>query len=728
MIKNNRGQRMGMETVKNWPALVASLATAFIATLVIGLFSLSPLYQNMRNAASDAALRIITPKGMADTDIVVVAIDDASIRNLSEVYRVNWPWPREFYGLVARYLSDAGARTVIFDMLFTEGEVDRVDVSADASERAFAEAIAATGIVVLGSVVEAGNGNGGLPVPGGLSFENSGELPLPEYTGLTSPIASLAEHSASGVVNFLSDRDGTVRRMPLFFRVGDALYPQLAFAAYLTSTGDKVLRYDATRRELVTMQRTFALDREGNHTIFWYGKGGSGGSYRYDSFYDTLRSAVQAMGGETPVIPPEEYNGKYVVVCGTAPGLTDLKSTPFTPMAPYPGGEIQATLLDNYLNGRGLRVLAFDRLVLFSFIVSLIAAVAFASRSFRVAASTTSLLLFLSVAGSYLLFRHSAISADFVFPIATVGLASSGAAIYRMVTEGAARRQIRTVFSRYLHEDVINQIMKDPDKISLDGVECFGTVLFTDLQGFTTFAEDKTPRELIKVLNDYFQVLTDIVLDQGGMLDKYTGDGIMAVFGAPVELKDHARAACEVILAFRREKVNQMIPSDRGNILTRIGISSGPMVVGNLGSQRRMDFTAIGDTVNLSARLEGVNKAYGTTNMLSEHTWEQVKDDYYFRELDRIRVKGKTKPIRVFTLVDRPERVSGRVLAVEEAFEEALAAYRLKQWDDAIHGFEKVLELNPEDNPSIAYIERCQLLKHTPELVDEDGVFTFKTK
>jgi len=716
-----------METVKNWPAMVAAMATACVATLVVGLFSLSPLYQNMRHAAFDAALRMITAEGMADPDIVVVAIDDVSIQNLSEAYHVNWPWPREFYGLVTRYLADAGARTVVFDMLFTEGEVDRVDVDAEASEQAFAQAIADTGIVVLGSVVSR-NGDGRLPDSMGMAFENSEALNLPGYNDMTPPIASLGEHAASGVVNFLSDGDGTVRRMPLFFRVGERLYPQLAFAAYLSATGDKVVRYDSRKGVLVTLKRTFAVDLRGNHTIFWYGKGGSDGVYRYDSFYDTLRSAVQAMGGEVPVIPPEAYCGKSVVVCGTAPGLTDLKTTPFTTLAPYPGGEIQATLLDNYLNGRRIREFGFGWLVLFSFVASLMAAVAFTLRSFSVAALTSGALMLVPLGAGWVLFRSSAVATDFLFPMAVLGLSGSGAAIYRMVTEGAARRQIRTVFSRYLHEDVINQIMKEPENISLDGVECFGTVLFTDLQGFTTFSEDKTPRQLIKVLNDYFQVVTDIVLDQGGMLDKYTGDGIMAVFGAPMERKDHARAACEVILAFRREKVNQMIPSDRGNILTRIGISSGPVVVGNLGSTRRMDFTAIGDTVNLSARLEGVNKAYGTTNMLSEHTWEQVKDDYWFREIDCIRVKGKNKSIRVFTLVDRLEDISDHVLEVEEAFKEALAAYRLKRWDDAIFRFEKVLAMDPGDNPSAAYIERCRLLKHTPGLVDGDGVFTFTTK
>ncbi|VFQ42997.1 CHASE2 domain-containing protein [Desulfoluna butyratoxydans] len=716
-----------METVKNWPAMVAALATACVATLVVGLFSFSPVYQNMRHAAFDAALRMVTDKGTADPGMVMVAIDDASIRNLSEAYNVNWPWPREFYGVVTGYLADAGARAVVFDMLFTEKEVDRLDVDAESSEQAFAQAIQESGIVVLGSVVST-NGDGRLPDDGAMAFENSEMLKLPPYHSITMPIDSLGAHATNGVVNFLADDDGTVRRMPLFFRVGERLYPQLAFAAYLAVTGDEVVRYDARKRELVTRKRTFALDAQGNHIVFWHGKGGSGGVYRYDSFYDTLRSAVQAMGGETPVIAPEAYKDKVVVVCATAPGLTDLKTTPFTALAPYPGGEIQATLLDNYLNGHGIRGLGFVWLVLFSFAGSFLAAVAFTSRSFPVAALTSGVLLLVPLGGSWVLFRSGSVAADFLFPMASLGLSASGAAVYRMVTEGAARRQIRTVFSRYLHEDVINQLMKDPDKVSLDGVECHGTVLFTDLQGFTTFSEDKTPKQLIKVLNDYFQVVTDIVLDQGGLLDKYTGDGIMAVFGAPVDRKDHARAACEVILAFRREKVNEMITTDKGNILTRIGISSGPVVVGNLGSTRRMDFTAIGDTVNLSARLEGVNKAYGTTNMLSEQTWEQVKDEYVFRELDCIRVKGKNKPIRVFTLVDRLEHVTARMQQVEDAFKEALSAYRQKMWDDAISRFEKVLALDPDDKPSAAYIDRCRLLKHTPELVDADGVFTFKTK
>ena len=708
--------------------LMASVLAAIVATLLVGVFSLTPLYQNMDYALSDAITRGFTPEGLADSRVVIVAIDDTSIQNFSKIYNVNWPWPREFYGLVTGYFHRAGAKAVVFDMLFTEKEVDRVDVDAEASEQSFSDAIATNGRVVLGGVALRGEHEVREGLPRGLRFPGSETLPAPTYDTLTPPIPSLGAHARVGVVNFLTDSDGVVRRMAPFFRVGKRLYPQLAFATYLAGTGDRVVRFDATQGVLVTEQQVIPVDAKGNHTILWYGKGGPEGIYRYDSFYDVLRSVVAEMNGEIPVIRPEEYEGAYVVVCGTASGLMDLKSTPFTPRAPYPGGEIQATVLDNYLNGRHVREIPLAWVVALSLLLSFVAAFAFAVGRFTLALGTSGTLVGLSLFAGWFVLKPGGVLVDLLFPLLTLGLTATVSAVYRMVTEGAAKRQIRAIFSRYLHEAVINHLMRNPDTVSLEGTECIGTVLFTDLQGFTTFAEDKTPQELIKVLNTYFEVVTGIVLEQGGMLDKYTGDGIMAVFGAPVARLDHVRAACEVVLEFGRKRVNSLIPSEQGDILTRIGISSGPVVVGNLGSARRMDFTAIGDTVNLSARLEGVNKAYGTTNMLCENAWQQVKDLYLFREVDCIRVKGKSRPIRVFTLVDRLESVTPDVKAVEEAFAGALGIYRTGAWDEAAKAFQRVLALAPDDGPARAYAERCHILKQNPDLVDEDGVFNFQTK
>lgn len=720
-----------MSKIKSSPLLVASVI-GMVVVLVVYLFSLTDLYKRVAGSAQDFRWHHCARKDLADPDIVMVAIDDASISQFSEKFNFSWPWPRQFYGILLDYFKQAGARTVVFDMLFSQSEVGRLDIDAAASEQAFADAAASFGRTVLGenlSDLPARNPAGS--EHGTLTFEQEETLPAREYRSVEPLIPTLAQSAAAvGVVNFHADDDGVCRRMPLVFKADGAFRPQLSLAAYLVAADDALVRYDQEARELITRKKRFPLDKNGFFPIYWYGKGGpSGQVYRYDSFYNVFISATQVMGGQEPGIPLSEFTDKIVVICATAGGLMDLKATPFSSTdAPYPGGEIHATLLDNLMNDRIIREETGHVVVAITLVLAVLLAHVFISRSL-VAALPLSILLGLGAVGlSFYLFSARMIHVDFIFPVIALFLTSASAAMYKMLNEGQKKRQIRSIFSRYLHEDVINLLMEDPERVDLEGTELVGTVLFTDLQGFTTFAEDKNPQTLIEVLNRYFETVTNIVLDQKGMLDKYTGDGIMAIFGAPIAREGHAKSACEVILAFRDKGVNDLISSEGPKILTRIGISTGPIVVGNLGSTRRMDFTAIGDTVNLSARLEGVNKAYGTLNIMSEFTWEYVKDDYCFRELDFIRVKGKNKPIRVFTLLDRNEAMTPEKLAVEERFRDAIACYRKRRWAEAVTLFEKVLELNPGDPPSLAYIDRCRLLQTNPDLVDEHGVFTFKTK
>jgi adenylate cyclase len=305
---------------------------------------------------------------------------------------------------------------------------------------------------------------------------------------------------------------------------------------------------------------------------------------------------------------------------------------------------------------------------------------------------------------------------------------TGGAAPYRVLTEDRARRQLRHVFSRYLADDVINILIQDPERVDLEGAEIEGTVLFTDLQGFTTFAEERSPKEVIGILNRYFDTLTSIILDAGGLVDKYTGDGVMAVFGAPLPREDHARLACEAVLAMRERNINGLIPAPGGDIITRVGVSSGPMIVGNLGTERKMDYTAVGDTVNLSARLEGVNKTYGTINMFSEFTVRPVIREYLFREVDIIRVKGKRRPIRVYTLLGRMGSFSPWQMETEDLFQDGRELYGRRDWSGAEQVFAEVLRRNPQDGPAHAFLVRCRHLQRHPELVDEQGVFTFTVK
>jgi len=709
------------------------LITAIIALgvfILILLFSLTDIYRGMNNAITDFKWRIISGGEKADSSLMVIAIDDASVSYFADRYNIPWPWPRQFYGIVLNYLNSAGAGTVVFDMHFTEADQQRLELSAEASDRDFGMAVAAFPHVVMGAMLtDSLYGRGDFAGLGRLDFQNHEALSLPRYNGIRFPIPVISQGlERIGTTHFITDSDGICRRLPLVVRVGDVYYPQLGLAAYLEEEGDSILSYDGSKRQLITQESRIPLDNKGNFPILWYGPGGESGVYRYDSFHAVFLSAIRYQSGQTPIIIPESYKGKKIMICATAGGLLDLKPTPFTAVAPYPGGEIHLTIWNNLIHGHYLKTVPnlLIQLVTLFFLLGLSFFILNRKFSQSVILALTGAVVFIVI--SLLLFHFLNTDMDALFPFLGILLTTGSAAMYRTLTEGRAKRQIQTMFSRYLSSDVINLLMENPDRVDLEGSEITGTVLFTDLQGFTTFSEKKSPREVIKVLNTYFETISSIVLDYGGLLDKYTGDGIMAIFGAPIPTPHHARAACEVILKFREMKVNDLIPLPSGKILTRIGISSGPMVVGNLGSARRMDYTAVGDTVNLSARLEGVNKSYGTTNIMSEFTWEFVKDDYIFRELDYIRVKGKNLPIRVFTLIDRKNEVSNSQLEIEEMFIEAMQQYRERDWRKAIHAYEDILKKDPEDKPSAAFVERCHLLRKNPDLVDEEGVFTFKTK
>lgn len=713
---------------------VLSIISATVIIIILMLFSFSNLYKHIEYAAVDLKWHNFYNSEKSDTNTVIIAIDNKSIDYFSsDKYMINWPWPREFYAFVLDYLNAAGAKSVMFDMLFSKSEIARLEVDAESSNINFSNSIANNGQVILGA--NATDSSTNLEKSNydkyTLKFKNSELYPAEEYPSISLPLPILNKGVASiGATGFTYDNDGVCRRAPLMIRIEDKLFPQLAFATYLHTTKDSVIKYNEKNNVLVTKKNKIYLDKNGNYRIYWFGPGGESrvGTYRYDSFHAVFLSAIQYKQGLEPQIPFSEYKDKNILICASASGLLDLKATPFTSIAPFPGGEIHATLFDNLVNHHRLRSVSDMIIYGLTFFLLILISYLFLTKDLKYSLSMAILSIIIVIFLNFIVFVKWTINFDFVFPVLGIILISTSSSMYKMLTEGQAKRQIKTIFSRYLDKGVIELLMKEPDKINLTGSEVTGTVLFTDLQGFTTYSEKKDPKKVIETLNKYFHIITSIVLKNGGMLDKYTGDGIMAIFGAPIERKDHAKAACEIILAFREQKVNELIPSENSMIRTRIGINSGDMVVGNLGSEKRMDYTAIGDTVNLSARLEGVNKSYGITNMLSENTWKYVKDDYYFREIDLIRVKGKHLPIRIFTLVDRVENMTKEKIEIENKFNSALNIYRSRDWRKAIKAFENVLEISEDDAPSKAFIDRCKFLKKTPELVDEQGVFTFKTK
>jgi adenylate cyclase len=281
------------------------------------------------------------------------------------------------------------------------------------------------------------------------------------------------------------------------------------------------------------------------------------------------------------------------------------------------------------------------------------------------------------------------------------------------------------VFQHYLSPEVVNEVLEDPGKLGLRGSIQEVTVFFSDLAGFTSIAEALSPEELTALLNDYLTPMSNIIQEHGGCLDKYEGDLIMSFFGAPVTYEDHARRACFAALE-NQERLQRLreefAQAGRPPLYARIGLASGPVRVGNMGSEIRFDYTVMGDTANLASRLEGINKLYATSIMVSETTRKAVGDAVVAREVDMVRVKGKAEPVRIYELLAKAGGLDGPWEQVLELYSSALALYRKRDFTNAASGFEEVLKLRPDDGPTLAMLSRCRVYATSPPPGDWAGV------
>ncbi|MBU2643242.1 adenylate/guanylate cyclase domain-containing protein [bacterium] len=324
---------------------------------------------------------------------------------------------------------------------------------------------------------------------------------------------------------------------------------------------------------------------------------------------------------------------------------------------------------------------------------------------------------------------------DLVFSMSYVFLAGilgfTAINIYLFIEERKQKSFITDAFGQYLSPDVIEALVEDPDKLSLGGERREMTAFFSDVQGFSTISESLTPDELVALLNKYLTAMCDIISHHNGTIDKFEGDAIIAFWGAPLTQPDHAKLCCyasidmqKALVKLREEWMKEGLPM----VLVRMGVNSGPMVVGNMGSQTRMDYTIMGDAVNLAARLEGANKFYKNFSMISEFTYKQAADFIDVRELDTIRVVGKNEPITVYDLIDRKNETSGKMAELVPIYNKGLQLYKERNFKEAIPVFESALKLIAQDGPSLTYIERCQGFIENPPPIDWDGVFTHTQK
>lgn len=696
--------------------------------------------------------------------VVLAAIDEKSMQ-----VEGRWPWPRAKIAALVDALSRDGAKVIAFDVTFSEPDensrlklvdqiaqkVDSLHVAspglaeliresrADADNdriltRAFEQSKAA---IVLGYFFHMSESEVGYKLnEAGIERQLQGiadsKYPVVLYAdrGAASvplmkayaPQGNLAMFTAaapsSGYFTVATDPDGVVRWMPLVIQDGDDLFPPLSVLSVWHYLGKPTLAVRVREEGVEGVQigdRLVPTDELGQMLINYRGPPRTFPHY----------SISDILGGR---LPPGTFADKIVLVGATAIGIGDIRSTPFGPV--YSGPEIHATVIDNILAGdfiaRPRWSEVFDLLAIVLLPLLLTAIVPRISALGGVLLVLGLFGLFVGVA--YELFVSAHVWLNIVYPAFALFTTFTMLTVHRYLTEERERRRVTRTFQQYVSPEVIEQVLQHPERLKLGGEERVLSVLFTDLAGFTRYSENYTPTEIIRVLTEYYDRMTELVFASHGTIATYVGDELMAIFGAPVEQPDHARLACTAALAMREARVRlaeEWAKLGRPPLSARTGINSGRMLVGNYGSKYRFNYSVLGDSVNLASRLEQLNKVYRTDIMIGEQTADLLGGAFRLRELDKVQVVGRTQALKIYELLGPADAV----LAPERermltAYAEALQAYRARRWDYAFEMFAQCLALCPEDGPSRAMGDRSRSMRDKALPENWDGAFEHLTK
>jgi len=681
----------------------------------------------------------------ASPEVVIVAVDDASLERLGR-----WPWSRPVIARLVDRLVAANAAVIGFDIVQSEA-TEQTDIDAlrervkgvddrtwstirdalstgAAEDEMLANSVKASERTVLGYFFDF-SGQESDPNAVRVStynvVQNLGKgigetrIPLAPLARANLPALTAAGREV-GYFNFLPDADGSYRRVPLAIRFGSQMAVPLSLAmlrAY-NARNTLAIRIADFGVEAVHVGAVSVPVAEDSEMLVNYR--GPGKTFRHVPAADVLEGTV----------PPETFRGKLVLVGVTATALADVRVTPFDGI--FPGVEIHANVIDNILRNDFIlqpRWMVLVEVAVILAAVMMLGVVLHFARGLSGAAVAV-VLVAVYLAGSQWFFVSFGMPLGLVYPLLAIGITYSAISVQHYVVEEGEKRKIRDAFGLYLSPHLARLVSERPEMLALGGEKRELTVLFSDIRGFTTMSEQLEPEALVELLNEYFGRMTDVIFSQDGTLDKYIGDAIMAVWGAPMPQSDHALRACQAALgmvsglaalvADWRER--GLPPLDIG-----IGINTGPMVVGNMGSARRLSYTVIGDNVNLGSRLEGLNKMYGSHIIASEATVQAARGALVARELDLVRVKGKRLPVRIYEILGAVEERE-RWAPLLRSFDAGLAAYREQRWDEAMFAFAAVLEKYAEDGPAQLYIERCRDMLAAPPEPDWDGVTIMETK
>lgn len=653
-------------------ALVLGLALVF-ARQSAG--SVDPL-QSIEFRTYDWRLTRTARPATARRDLALVEIDEYSLRNL-QPNAGRWPWPRAVHSMLIDFLQRAPAKVIAYDVSFAEADTREGfafggdTVSGAESDQAFIDSVKKSGnVIMLADATYEGEAADGAAVVPDAGFTLDSPF-VAERKMIFPPFAALADAVAGFGHNlFVLDPDGPLRHTVPFVRVGTRALPSLGLAAALKSvqldpatirTGRDTLHLGATP---MPVQMRTVRTADGIQGYQWGLVDFRGPAlladmksrpYQSYAFFDLLYSEEQILAGEKPNVDPAVFKDKIVFVGVTASGLYDVFETPFAG-GKMPGIQVHAAVADDVLSRRFLAP-ASDAARVATVLGFALAAGVLATMlpAWWASAATLGLLAMFGWAATRLFAGGTWLNVT--QPVFASSVALFGGVAYQYFIEGREKRKMKRLFGQYVSKDVYSQLVANPDLARLGGQRRDMTVLFSDIRGFTTLTEKGQPEEIVHMLNEYFTRMVEIVFRHKGTVDKFVGDMVMALFGAPLDDPQHADHAVEAALDMLAElrQLNEKWVADGLDVQVDIGIgvNTGPMIAGNIGSDQIMSYTVIGDAVNLGSRLESLNKQYSTHIIISDETRQRLTGQYVFRPLGDVVVKGKTKPVAIFEVIGR---------------------------------------------------------------------------
>lgn len=730
-----------------WISLFLSLLV-IVLTLEI-FFTIVPLKEFEQNHIDERFLR----RGPIDirdkSDVIILEITQETYDGLPHPYNI-WPWPRIIFSKIIENLNEAGAKVIGIDLIMSNQ--DRLsplnDSSLVAAIKKYRNVIVAGKVeVATATTIQTGE-------DGGTVYK---EKFLIRKTDFDYNNIFFRADSGIGLVNVTSDHDGVFRRyLPFIYSpTSERLVPTFGFAI--------LNKYFALpNNHLALNEKNFFVLQEISIPKFddisllinFYGPSRT---FRHENLLNVLDDSDfnthDEIFYETEINTWEDsayqslFKDKIVLIGSTMPEDKDI-----LPIA-FAKGEKKG---DNLIYGVEFHANAIQNIISKDFLVKesmrtelllifLLTFLSFFSTSYLKNLKTKyglliEMLNLLMMIGlifvirefSFLLFQEKNYVIALVSPSLSIILGYFGSTAYNFIGEKRQKAVIKGMFSHYVNPTIVDELVTNPEKLKLGGENKFLTVFFSDIVGFSTFSEKKSPEHLVKFLNEYLSSMTNLVFINKGTLDKYIGDAVMAFWGAPIPIENHAYLACSTALQMQAElvKLRKKWETEGETLIkVRMGINTGNMVVGNVGGKERFDYTVMGDNVNLASRLEGANKEYSTLIMISESTYDEIKEHFLCRELDLIIVKGKSKPIKVYELISYIEQPqSENMLESLNEYNLGLDCYKNRNFLGALKYFSSSLILNPSDAPSKVYLERCELFLDSPPAENWDGVFTLTRK